>query len=231
MAEARDKLKARFGKEGVSRCAALRRAAHPTIPRAPLRPPAALHRRLSFAPRAYPQARTGGKGTVRRKAAAVTKATATDDKRLGGVLKRLQVNAIPGIEEVSIIKDDGSAVVFANPKVQANIGSNTCVFLSAVSVACVAAARRRPLPPLPARPPARPLRRYVVSGTAENRSPEDMAISTGMGAGGISPAQLKALQEALKAVRVCGHFLSLFPSLELFLVARFPFLARSFFYR
>jgi hypothetical protein len=38
------------------------------------------------------QARTGGKGTVRRKAAAVTKATAADDKRLGAVLKRLQCN-------------------------------------------------------------------------------------------------------------------------------------------
>ena len=142
---------------------------------------------------------------MRRKAAAVTKATAADDKRLGAVLKRLQCNVraaaaahtprgrgqllaaaaaprpalltltpplpralqvIPGIEEVSIVKDDGSAVVFANPKVQAAIGSNT----------------------------------YVVSGTAENKSADEM-LSGAAGAASINPAQLKALQEALKAVR------------------------------
>ena len=53
---------------------------------------------------------------MRRKAAAVPKASAADDKKLTSALKRLSVNAIPGIEEVMIVKDDGSAVVFQNPK-------------------------------------------------------------------------------------------------------------------
>lgn len=44
------------------------------------------------------------------------KASAADDKKLTSALKRLSVNAIPGIEEVMIVKDDGSAVVFQNPK-------------------------------------------------------------------------------------------------------------------
>lgn len=44
---------------------------------------------------------------------------------------------------------------------------------------------------------------YVVSGTSENKSAEEvamgMAMSAGSGLAGINPAQLKALQEALKA--------------------------------
>lgn len=62
------------------------------------------------------QARIGGKGTVRRKAKAVTKTASSDDKKLVSTLKRLGVNTIPGIEEVSIFKDDGSAIVFSGPK-------------------------------------------------------------------------------------------------------------------
>uniref|UniRef100_A0A7S3BQH2 Nascent polypeptide-associated complex subunit beta n=1 Tax=Prasinoderma singulare TaxID=676789 RepID=A0A7S3BQH2_9VIRI len=70
--------------------------------------------------------RTGGKGSMRRKKKAVHKAQATDDKRLQSTLKRLGVNAIPGIEEVNIFKGD-DVVHFANPKVQASIQSNTYV--------------------------------------------------------------------------------------------------------
>ena len=64
--------------------------------------------------------------------------------------------------------EDGAAIVFANPKVQANIASNT----------------------------------YVVSGTAENKTAQEVAMAQAMAGGGmagINPAQLKALQEALKA--------------------------------
>ena len=52
-----------------------------------------------------------------RKKKAVHKTTSTDDKRLQNTLKRLGVNVIPGIEEVNIIKDDGFAIYFTNPKV------------------------------------------------------------------------------------------------------------------
>lgn len=70
--------------------------------------------------------RTGGKGSMRRKKKAVHKTTSTDDKRLQGALKRLGVNAIPGIEEVNIFKDD-SVIHFTNPKVQASMQANTYV--------------------------------------------------------------------------------------------------------
>ena len=37
----------------------------------------------------------------------------------------LQVNSIPGIEEVNMIKDDGTVIHFNNPKVQASLAANT----------------------------------------------------------------------------------------------------------
>ncbi|KAL5211055.1 hypothetical protein ABZP36_006678 [Zizania latifolia] len=70
--------------------------------------------------------RTGGKGSMRRKKKAVHKTTTTDDKRLQSTLKRVGVNAIPGIEEVNIFKDD-VVIQFQNPKVQASIAANTWV--------------------------------------------------------------------------------------------------------
>lgn len=63
----------------------------------------------------------------RRKKKAVHKTTSTDDKRLQSTLKRLGVNTIPGIEEVLLINNDGSALQFNNPKVQASIAANTYV--------------------------------------------------------------------------------------------------------
>ncbi|WOL05998.1 basic transcription factor 3 [Canna indica] len=70
--------------------------------------------------------RTGGKGSMRRKKKAVHKTPTTDDKRLQSTLKRIGVNAIPGIEEVNIFKDD-TVTQFVNPKVQASITANTWV--------------------------------------------------------------------------------------------------------
>jgi len=70
------------------------------------------------------QVRIGGKGTQRRKKKVVHK-TNTDDKKLQNSLKKLAVNAIPGIEEVHMIKDDGQVIHFNNPKVQASLPANT----------------------------------------------------------------------------------------------------------
>ena len=70
------------------------------------------------------QVRIGGKGTQRRKKKVVHK-TNTDDKKLQNSLKKLAVNAIPGIEEVNMIKDDGHVIHFNNPKVQASLPANT----------------------------------------------------------------------------------------------------------
>lgn len=71
------------------------------------------------------QVRIGGKGTPRRKKKVVHNTPATDDKKLQSSLKKLSVNTIPGIEEVNIIKDDGSVIHFNNPKAQASIANNT----------------------------------------------------------------------------------------------------------
>ncbi|KAF7627308.1 Transcription factor BTF3 [Meloidogyne graminicola] len=69
--------------------------------------------------------RTGGKGTARRKKKVVHKTTALDDKKLQSNLKKLSVTNIPGIEEVNMIKEDGTVIHFNNPKVQASVPANT----------------------------------------------------------------------------------------------------------
>jgi len=68
--------------------------------------------------------RIGGKGTPRRKKKIVHQTAATDDKKLQSTLKKLAVNNIPGIEEVNLIKNDGSVIHFNNPKTQASLASN-----------------------------------------------------------------------------------------------------------
>lgn len=68
--------------------------------------------------------RIGGKGTARRKKKIIHKTAQTDDKKLQGQLKKLYANNIPGIEEVNMIKDDGTVLHFVNPKVQAAPSSN-----------------------------------------------------------------------------------------------------------
>merc|ERR1712232_389027 len=75
----------------------------------------------------FADVRTGGKGTVRRKKKAQHKTSAADDKQLQAQLKRLQVNNIPGIEEVNMFKDDGNVIHFSAPKVQAAINANMYV--------------------------------------------------------------------------------------------------------
>merc|ERR1712054_32407 len=71
------------------------------------------------------EVRIGGKGTQRRKRKVVHKTATTDDKKLQSSLKKLAVNTIPNIEEVNMIKDDGTVLHFNNPKVQASLAANT----------------------------------------------------------------------------------------------------------
>lgn len=71
------------------------------------------------------QVRIGGKGSARRKKKVVHRSNTTDDKKLQSSLKKLGVNAIPGIEEVNLIRDDGNVIHFNNPKVQASVTANT----------------------------------------------------------------------------------------------------------
>ncbi|GMS84602.1 hypothetical protein PENTCL1PPCAC_6777, partial [Pristionchus entomophagus] len=69
--------------------------------------------------------RVGGKGTARRKKKVIHKSAATDDKKVQSSLKKLSVTNIPGIEEVNMIKEDGTVIHFNNPKVQASVPANT----------------------------------------------------------------------------------------------------------
>ncbi|GAB1288734.1 Transcription factor BTF3 homolog 4 [Apodemus speciosus] len=80
------------------------------------------------------QVRIGGKGTARRKKKVVHRTATADDKKLQSSLKKLAVNNIAGIEEISVlpasmsvnmIKDDGTVIHFNNPKVQASLSANT----------------------------------------------------------------------------------------------------------
>merc|ERR1711894_811604 len=67
----------------------------------------------------------GGKGTARRKKKVVHRTATTDEKKLQSSLKKLSVSNIPGIEEVNMIKEDGTVIHFNNPKVQASLAANT----------------------------------------------------------------------------------------------------------
>ncbi|KAI0078350.1 NAC-domain-containing protein [Panus rudis PR-1116 ss-1] len=70
--------------------------------------------------------RIGGKGTVRRKVVRKTKASnAQDDKKLQGALKKLNVQPIPGVEEVNMFREDGNVLHFSAPKVHAAVSANT----------------------------------------------------------------------------------------------------------
>jgi len=70
--------------------------------------------------------RIGGKGTVRRKIVRKTKpAGAQDDKKLQGALKKLNVQPIPGVEEVNMFREDGHVLHFVAPKVHAAVSANT----------------------------------------------------------------------------------------------------------
>jgi len=60
-------------------------------------------------------ARIGGKGSMRRKVKNVHK-KGSDEKKLQATLKRLQVNNIPGIEEINMFRDDGTVIHFVNPR-------------------------------------------------------------------------------------------------------------------
>ncbi|XP_055982008.1 transcription factor BTF3-like [Sorex fumeus] len=72
------------------------------------------------------QVRIGGKGTARRKKKVVHRTATADDKKLQFSLKKLGVNNISGIEEVNLKKkNQGTAIHFNNPKVQASLAANT----------------------------------------------------------------------------------------------------------
>uniref|UniRef100_A0A2K6T8M4 Transcription factor BTF3 n=1 Tax=Saimiri boliviensis boliviensis TaxID=39432 RepID=A0A2K6T8M4_SAIBB len=60
------------------------------------------------------QVRIGGKGTALRKKKVVHRTATADDKKLQ-----------TGIEEVNMLKDDGTFIHFNNPEIQASLSANT----------------------------------------------------------------------------------------------------------
>lgn len=68
--------------------------------------------------------RIGGKGTPRRKVKRTSR-TEGDDKKLQATLQKLNAQTIPGIEAVSMFKEDGKVLQFQRPVVQASVPSNT----------------------------------------------------------------------------------------------------------
>ncbi|TFK49079.1 NAC-domain-containing protein [Heliocybe sulcata] len=77
----------------------------------------------------------GGKGTVRRKVVRKSKPSgAQDDKKLQGALKKLNVQPIPGVEEVNMFREDGNVLHFTAPKVHAAVSANTFAIYGAGQV-------------------------------------------------------------------------------------------------
>ena len=59
---------------------------------------------------------------MRRKVVRKTKpAAAQDDKKLQGALKKLNVQPIPGVEEVNMFREDGNVLHFSAPKGELSI--------------------------------------------------------------------------------------------------------------
>ena len=60
--------------------------------------------------------RLGGAGTQRRKKKVISKAQATDDKKLMSHLKKFNVQPIPDIAEVNMFKSDDAVLHFKYPE-------------------------------------------------------------------------------------------------------------------
>ena len=70
----------------------------------------------------------GGKGTMRRKNKAPTRASTADvDRKLQTAFKKLGATPIPDIEEVNLFRDDGKIIHFNAPKVSAAVSANTYI--------------------------------------------------------------------------------------------------------
>ncbi|KAK0426597.1 hypothetical protein QR680_009794 [Steinernema hermaphroditum] len=69
--------------------------------------------------------RTGGPGTQRRKKKVVRRDPGADDQKVKNTLKKLGCAPVGAIDEVNMIKDDGTVLHFSNPKVLAAVAANT----------------------------------------------------------------------------------------------------------
>lgn len=90
-----------------------------------------LAARAKLAARFGDSSRTGGKGSIRRKKKVVHKNPLGDDKKLQATVRKLNVQQLPGIEEVNMFTEDEKVMHFKNPSVQANVKDNLYVVTGA----------------------------------------------------------------------------------------------------
>ncbi|ORY74774.1 NAC domain-domain-containing protein [Leucosporidium creatinivorum] len=70
--------------------------------------------------------RIGGKGTQRKKVVAKARPGAVvEDKKLQAALKKLELSALTGVEEVNMFYENTNVLHFTAPKVHAATGANT----------------------------------------------------------------------------------------------------------
>ena len=69
--------------------------------------------------------RTGGKGSVRRKTRSAHPNAAAADAKVLGFLNKMRAQPLQGVDEVSMIHNDGNMTVFQNPKFYAAAHANT----------------------------------------------------------------------------------------------------------
>uniref|UniRef100_A0A1I7ZXZ0 Transcription factor BTF3 n=1 Tax=Steinernema glaseri TaxID=37863 RepID=A0A1I7ZXZ0_9BILA len=70
------------------------------------------------------KAAESGRDTMRRKKKVLRKDGVVDEQKVKNCLKKLSVSTVGSIDEVNMIKKDGSVLHFVNPKVQASVPSN-----------------------------------------------------------------------------------------------------------
>lgn len=59
---------------------------------------------------------------------------AYDEKKLAASLQKLGISSVPGIEEATLMTNDGELLSFSNAKVSASVQANTCVISGNVTV-------------------------------------------------------------------------------------------------
>ena len=90
--------------------------------------PEILAARAKLREKAQLGTRLGGKNSVRLKRRPVVhKSSVADDKKLQTTVKRMGLSQLPGVDEVAMIREDGKALCFTQPKVQVAINANTFI--------------------------------------------------------------------------------------------------------
>lgn len=70
----------------------------------------------------------GGKGTQKRKLKVVHKSSSsTDDKKIKGLIKKLNAQPLPDIQEVNMFTSENTVIQFKNPEVSGSFQNQTLI--------------------------------------------------------------------------------------------------------